>query len=89
MPFSLTTHIYSRKGGQAPVLTGVTPYVRLCKAGETPIFVQDGGFYSEGGEKLEPVPDWVWEEAAKLSEASLKEVKLTLPERGKPVRKIE
>lgn len=55
------------------------PYVRLTRGAES-VFVKGGGVYGEGGVVVDPLPEWFWAEARKLSPASREAIGLRLPE---------
>lgn len=76
MPLSLKVHHFEKiPGSQNSRLTQVTPYLRLSRGQEPPVYVQGGQVWSEGGaDPLEQLPDWFGEEVAKASPAALKEV---------------
>ncbi len=59
-------------------------YVRLTKEGEPAIIVQDGSFWTDGGELLAgEIPQWFWDSAKNISEEKRRLVGLVLPEERK------
>jgi len=52
----------------------VTPYIRLCEGDGPPIFLQNGGYFYEGGEEVpdKDVPDWLEELQGKCKPEALK-----------------
>jgi len=84
MSLSLKVQHYQRIPGTTQLrLTRVTPYVRLCRDDGPPLFVQGGQVYSESGDRMtDQLPEWFWDEAAKMSLAVRQEVGLVLP--GEP-----
>ena len=75
MPLSLTVHHYEKiPGQQQSRLARVTPYVRIARENQPPIFVQGGQVYSEGGQTLTQLPSWFDEEMAKLTPTVREEV---------------
>lgn len=66
-------------------LTKVQPCLRLRGEGAvSPLFVQEGVIYAEGGEVIAEPPDWFWEEARKCTPQARAEVGLVLPEERPP-----
>jgi len=53
-----------------------TPYIRLHTAGEVPIYVQRGLFYTEDGKEIEKVPQWAQDQVKLLTPEAKKEVGL-------------
>lgn len=63
-------HDYQKVPGSMEVrLVKTRPYVRLCREGGPPLYVQEGRIYSEGGPEMDPVPAWFWEEAGRVAPA--------------------
>jgi hypothetical protein len=73
-------HEYTRIPGTMEVrLVHQRPYLRLRSgAHEPPIFVQEGVFYSEGGDLMGDPPEWLDEELAKVSPEGLSAVGLVM-----------
>lgn len=68
MAFSLKVHHYEKiPGSQQSRLVRVTPYVRITRDSHPPLYVQGGGVYGEGGQRVETLPAWFDEEMARLS----------------------
>lgn len=73
-------HYVKEPGGNSVRLHSTTPYVRLYRLGETPVFLQGGEFYYEGGEVVErPLAPWLLAELQNthprtLRECGLKEI---------------
>lgn len=78
-------HEYKKVPNSSEVrLVRERPYVRLNGVGATsPIFVQGGKLYYEGGGEVVKVPEWFWLEAEKVSPLMRKSVGLVLPRHGK------
>lgn len=77
----LITH--ERRGDR---IVKATPYIRLCRKGQTPVFLRGGQMYDEAGRPLEQIPTWVTEEISRLSARALAEVGFVetgLPKRGR------
>lgn len=68
MSFSLRTHHYEKRGSQM-TLAKITPYIRISSQGSGVAFLQKGNVYAEGGEKIMPVPAWVFEQLRTLKPA--------------------
>lgn len=70
-------HQYTRIPGTLEVrLVKTSPYVRITHAGEPPVFIQGGQAYSEGGQRMDPMPAWLAGEVDKLSPTVRAEVGL-------------
>ena len=55
-------------------VTRLTPYIRVkSNSAPVPLFLKNGNVYDENGRLQDPVPDWVWEEAARCSGRALRE----------------
>lgn len=57
----LKVHEYTRhEGSNRMVLVKANPYTRMVKEGDTPVLVQKGRFYSDGGASMDhaDVPSW-------------------------------
>jgi hypothetical protein len=69
-------HEYQRVPNTTEVrLVRTTPYVRLRgSADDPPLFIQGGQVYSEGGQIIADPPAWFWDELAKVSDGTLREV---------------
>lgn len=78
MAFDMKTHNVKVRAGKQ-VLIRVNPHVRLSHAGYPPVFLQDGRAYAENGEEYKPIPGWVKEEIAKLSDATKRETGFAKP----------
>jgi hypothetical protein len=79
MGLSLKTHVKNRPtDGREAQLVRAIPYIRICAEEGPPIFIQNGTFYSEGGEvfKKETLPDWAEDEIDALTPEAKKEVGL-------------
>jgi hypothetical protein len=83
---SLKTHEY-KKSRNGSSIARINPYVRLKAStknedGEwedhAPVFIQNGLYFSEGGEEItaKDLPKWIAAEVAKLSETVKREVGL-------------
>lgn len=69
---TLRVHEYTKvSGSQAVRLTKVTPYIRLSSGQGPPIFIQNGKLWSEGGPPIKDIPDWFYDELAKISKTAL------------------
>jgi hypothetical protein len=68
MPFSLKTHIVKKVDGEGIKIVRTQPYMRLNAQGGPVIYVQNGAFYSEGGQSIKraDLPDWFDAELAKV-----------------------
>lgn len=75
MPLSLKPHVYKTKDG-VPTLTRVEPYVRLSSGEGPPIFIQNGAFWTEGGERVSDPPGWVEDAVDRLDDRTKEEVGL-------------
>lgn len=75
---SLRPHDVRTTGDGTRIGVTVSPYVRLAKGQDPPVFVQGGKFFCEGGPELKKgeLPPWLEEELAKLSEATRRDVGL-------------
>lgn len=71
--FDMKTHHVKMRSGR-PIVSQVTPHVRLKRGEDPPVFIQGGKFYSEDG--AESHPDWLDEEVAKLTTKTKIEVGL-------------
>lgn len=60
-------------------LVATNHYARITVGGQPPLYIQNGRFWSEGGDELTPVPAWAWKEAAKLSKDMQREIRLRFP----------
>jgi hypothetical protein len=72
---SLKTHdVTVNKATGEATGTRVTPYIRLCQGDGPPIFLQNGGYFYEGGEEVpkDKHPDWLEELQEACSRESLK-----------------
>ena len=60
------------------VLLGKSPYSRFIREGETPVIVQKGAFWTDGGDKIpiRDVPKWVWLSLKKMAKESRESVGL-------------
>lgn len=60
MAFSLKTHIIKKVDGEGVKVVRSQPYVRLNSGDGPPIFIQNGGFYTEGGQAMKraDLPEW-------------------------------
>jgi|TARA_R110000824_G_scaffold11785_7_gene51763 hypothetical protein len=80
MPLQLDkVHVHSRdQETNRMVLLGTNPYIRWVAEGEAPIILQEGVFYSDGGNRIlhMDVPSWVWKNVAALSAEAIEKVKL-------------
>lgn len=66
-------------GSMGVKLVRVNPYLRLTAEGQGPIFIQGGVAYWDGdGGVADPIPEWVYSEAEKVSERVKKETGLDL-----------
>jgi hypothetical protein len=72
MAFSLKTHVPKRNDPEGKI-GRYTPYVRINSSEGPPLFIQGGKFYSEGGEMVKDLPDWVDDEVAKMSPTAKRE----------------
>jgi hypothetical protein len=71
---NLKTHdVTVNKQGEATGIR-VTPYIRLCEGDGPPVFLQNGGFFYEGGEEVPKgkVPDFVFDLMKKCDPEALK-----------------
>jgi len=78
MTLSLQTHIVKKNDNGEPVVVRSSPYIRLNAEGESPIYIQNGGFYFAGGQsvKFADLPDWAGDEIAKMTPEAKREVGL-------------
>lgn len=84
MSLNLKPHTYRRQPDtDRAILTELNPYVRLSQEGEAPVFVQGGSFYDASGKAVDPVPQWVKDNIAKMTPGARKEV--GLPEVKQPI----
>jgi len=88
----LKTHFYvkeQRNGIPVQKLAKVVPYIRIKSGNLPPVFVKNGGIYSEDGKPYSDVPAAIWDEARKLTPKARLSVGLVLPEEredeGEPV----
>ena len=95
MPLQLDkVHVHQRdQETNRMILVGTNPYIRFIREGESPVIVQGGVFYTDGGNRIlhVEVPDWVWKEVGKLSPEGIEKVKLKnipVPE-SKPSKNVE
>jgi len=72
MAFSLKTHI-PKRGDAEGKIARYQPYVRINHVDGPPLFIQGGKYYSEGGELIKDLPDWVDDEVAKMSPTAKRE----------------
>jgi len=92
MPLNLNkVHNYEKIPGKHQVsLREVTPYVRFVHEDDTPIIVQKGAFYSDGGQRIKKtdIPPWFWEQAKLINKEKRERIGLMLPgETKKEVKK--
>ena len=84
MPLVLNrVHDYERGPANTVIMKRVSPAVRVRFArDEPPIFIQNGGFYGEGGQEIrrQDLPEDFWKEAARLTERTRLECGLVLPD---------
>lgn len=76
-------HDYEKGPGNTVVMKRINPAVRIrWSAGEPPIFIQNGEFYAEGGQRVprKDLPEGFWKEAARLSQEAKRECGLVLPD---------
>ena len=74
---AFTMHVHQRDPKDSSRIIKVKPYARFNKQGETPVFIQDGRFYTEGGKHInQPKEDrrWAFDAAEELSDKVKKEV---------------
>lgn len=88
MAFSLKTHEVKTRAGRT-ISVRSRPYARLTNGDAPPVYVQEGTFYSEGGEKYDPVPDWVPEALEKITSKVRVEVGLDEPTEEKATRRVK
>lgn len=85
--FDLKVHEYKSvkdpvTGTVSTKLVRTRPYIRLKEQGDTnapansPIFIQDGKFFYEGGQEVDEHPAWLSDALAKLSPKARTEVGL-------------
>jgi hypothetical protein len=61
-------HLYEKiPGTDQTRLVRMNPYVRIGRKDHPPIYVQAGQVYGEGGQPVDPLPDWFGEEMSRLS----------------------
>lgn len=67
-----------KKGTNQLVQVKVNPYIRMVREGETPIIIQGGCFYSDGGDKLptQDLPAWVKKQIKAIDSAGVSSVGL-------------
>jgi len=53
--------------------------VRFCKAGECPLWMQDGAVFSDGGGLIAEPPEWIWECYKSLSPEAQAKLKMEVP----------
>jgi len=61
------------------ILQSKSPYKRFVKEGETPVIIQGGRFYSDGGEVIpkEEVPTFVWSILRRTTKEGLESLGIT------------
>ena len=67
-------HSFKREEGtNRMVLVGSKPYSRFVSEGNTPIIVQSGKFWTDGGNSIavDDVPDWVWKQLRMMNREGL------------------
>lgn len=78
MSFTLKVHEYG-KIPNSPFMKIVRArhYLRISSDGNAPIYLQDGKFWSEGGQPLaaDTLPGWFWEQVDKVSDEALRSVR--------------
>jgi len=88
MPLTLTKVHVSEKipggEGQSRVVR-TNHYIRVCAEGSTPLYIQNGAVYSEGGAYCDNIPDWFWIEVNKLTAHALDSVNYQIPEGKKGI----
>lgn len=57
--------------------------VRFASSGHAPLWMQEGAVFDESGREILDVPEWLWEEHAKLSDEAKKKLGMTIPAMGK------
>lgn len=71
----LTVHAYERVPGSSTVrLLRTLPYVRVSQDAEA-YFIQGGLVLTAGGDVIDELPGWFWEQVDRLTDATLAEVK--------------
>lgn len=76
----LTHHYEALPGGGSQVrLTALKPYLRITH-GKATLYVKEGLISGADGVPMQTIPDWLWEEARKVTPQARAEVKLVLPE---------
>lgn len=73
MGFTLTTHAQRKTRGGTVAMVATNPYCRIAANGET-YFLQNGQFWSEGGQLIEKPPEWAIKQADALVAKVKKEV---------------
>jgi len=53
--------------------------VRFCKAGECPMWMQDGAVFADGGGQILEPPEWIWEQYKTLSPEMQAQLKMVVP----------
>lgn len=66
--------------GNIPRLVKENFTVEFRMKGETPVLMQEGACFDAGGDVIEAVPDWAWEQFEKLSEGAKAKLAMVLPE---------
>lgn len=71
------TYVMDKDTG-AKVITKVDPYIKFVSQGETPVLVQRGRFYSDGGDTIgqKDLPRWVCSKIAVMTKEGLAKVGL-------------
>lgn len=64
---------------QQMILQSKAPYKRFVKEGDDTVIIQSGGYYSDGGDKLEKkdIPKYIWDILRNSTEDGLKAIGLT------------
>lgn len=59
-------------------MVGKNPYTRFIQEGETPVIVQNGAFWTDGGDRIpdSQVPTWVWDALRKVTDDGLRNIGL-------------
>lgn len=77
MTFTLRPHEYrTDKRTGKHMLVRALPYIRLRNGDEPPVFIQEGTFYTESGDKIETPPAWVHSQLENVTDRAKREVGL-------------
>lgn len=88
MPLRLDqVHDYESGEGMQAVLKSINTAVRIrWSRGHPPIYVQNGGYYGEGGDVIDPatLPQEFWDKAQRMSQQARTACGLVLPDEKPP-----